>query len=102
MNTGTASWVYTSTLVYQNAVTPTKDLVESGGGFVVEGGGNLACSLESSVCGDTTHAKRIFYWALFSNFPSWVAMKASLLPRYACAEYSPGELVVPTSPITSF
>lgn len=100
MNSGTASWVSTSNLTYHNSVASTNVLIDSGGGFVVEGGGNLACALAPSVCGKTHQAKNIFYSQLFRQFPSWVKIKASLFPRYAFAEYHPRGFVVPNLPIT--
>jgi len=49
-------------------------------GFFIEGGGNLGCGLEPSVCGKNDAS--IFYHVYFSHFLQWESIKASLLPKY--------------------
>jgi hypothetical protein len=77
---GSTSWVATSTLVYENALRPEKDLLKAGGTVVVKGGGHLACKLEPRFCGQKDGS--YFYRSFLNNMGTWIAFKAQLLPGY--------------------
>jgi hypothetical protein len=78
--TGNFSWVQTSSLVFQSALRPEKDLRANGADFVVTGGGNLACKLQPNYCGQKDSV--YFYGAFLNNMGDWIAHKAQLLPKY--------------------
>lgn len=77
---GTPTWVFTSGLIARNSLTTDEDLLKIGGSFVINGGGDLACKLEPSYCGQTSSV--YFYKAFFKNFLSWYKAKISLLPSF--------------------
>lgn len=80
LHTQLYSWVFTSTLVFENALRPEKHLKSVGAGFVVAGGGHLACKLQPDYCGQKDDV--YFYGAFFKNMGEWLAYKAQLLPKY--------------------
>lgn len=77
---GGLSWVSTRHLVIRNALSIEAGLAAGGGGFVIEGGGNLACKLEPSYCGQTD--EKLFYRAFFDHMGEWYLRKFELLPKY--------------------
>lgn len=74
------SWVQTSQLVYYNAGRTDQQLLDAGGGWLVQGGGNLACVLDSSYCGKTD--KYAFYRAFFQNMDQWYTAKMEKIGGY--------------------
>jgi len=80
ISAGKPSWVFTSDLIAHNSLTPVETLIQAGGGFVVNGGGYLACHYEPSYCGKTE--SKYFYKAFFRHMPQWVLQKAKLFPEY--------------------
>lgn len=73
-------WVYTSALVFENALTPEQRLLSQGAGFVVAGGGHLACKLEPAYCGQKDEI--YFYGAFTKHMREWVAYKAQLAAKF--------------------
>jgi hypothetical protein len=90
---GSASWVSTSVLVYENALRPEEHLRSVGGGFVVRGGGHLACKLEPRFCGQKDSI--YFYRSFLNNMGSWIAYKVQLLPDYWMAPPRPDAMSTP-------
>ncbi len=74
------SWVQTSQLVYSNAGKTDKQLNDAGGGWVVRGGGNMACVLDSTYCGKAD--KGAFYRAFFYHMDQWYAHKLARVGEY--------------------
>lgn len=74
------SWVATQDLVAANSLKTSEALRNNYGGFIVEGGGNLACILEPTYCGQTDQA--LVYRALFNHPGEWYARKLSLIDDY--------------------
>lgn len=74
------SWVQTSQLVYANAGKTDNQLLEAGGEWIVHGGGNLACTLESSYCAKAD--KESFYHAFFKHMDQWYARKLATVGEY--------------------
>ncbi len=81
-NHGSPSWVYTSSNTYANAVKTSEELRKLGGGFVVDGGGNLVCRINPITCGDMTNAKEHFFRTLFNNPIEWYSIKLDILGKY--------------------
>ncbi|MCC7679929.1 glycosyltransferase [Janthinobacterium sp. FW305-128] len=74
------SWVQTSQLIYINASKTNKELLDVGGEWVINGGGNIACNVEPSYCGNP--GKDGFYQALIKHPRQWFGRKISLLGDY--------------------
>ncbi len=93
-DTKTFSWVYTSNLVYENA-SKTDAQLSGSAGFIVSGGGNLACKLEPAYCGKPS--KKAFYRVFFSHIGEWYKQKIHIslaywfasLKDYASVYYRP-------------
>lgn len=79
-------WVQTSTVIAQNGLTTDSVLQEKGGGFVVEGGGNVACRIAPEHCGETN--PRIYFNIFFEHPFTWIKEKIQLLPKYWFASAS--------------
>ena len=79
-STGNTSWVQTQTLVFTNAGRTDKDLIEAGGAWIVQGGGNVACKVEPSYCGKSEKAG--FYQAFMNHPIDWFLYKYEALPDY--------------------
>jgi hypothetical protein len=77
---GEYAWVQTQKLVARNSLTTEQDLLRAGGGFVIAGGGHLACKLEPSYCGQTEVGT--FYRAFFKNPFVWLLEKLKRVPAY--------------------
>jgi hypothetical protein len=76
------TWSVSVRSIYGFAVQMTADLEARGVGSLAEGGGNLVCRLDPSTCGDTAHAKELFYRTLFGHLWEWISIKASLASQY--------------------
>ena len=81
-NHGSPSWVFTSSNTYANAVKTSEELYKLGGGFVVDGAGNLVCRIDPISCGDQINAKKLFYSTLFNNPGEWYSIKFDILGKY--------------------
>ncbi len=79
-STGNLSWVQTQTLVFTNAGRTDNDLIENGGGWIVKGGGNIACKLERNYCGKSD--KTEFYKTFIRHPIDWAMYKYNILPNY--------------------
>lgn len=79
---GTVQWVSTSAITARNSVMSDADLIAIGGGFVVLGGGNVACKVAPQTCGNLDHAQSLFYETFIQNPVEWLSYKASLMPKY--------------------
>ncbi|RYF18468.1 MAG: hypothetical protein EOO30_03425 [Comamonadaceae bacterium] len=90
LHTQEPRWVYTSAVVFENALTPEARLNSLGAGFIVAGGGHLACKLEPAYCGqkDEVH----FYGAFRKNMGEWLAYKAQLVAKFWMAPPKHGAL----------
>jgi hypothetical protein len=73
-------WVFTSSVVFENALTPESRLLSLGAGFVVAGGGHLACKLEPAYCGQKDQV--YFYGAFTKHMGEWLAYKAQLVAKF--------------------
>jgi hypothetical protein len=91
------SWVQTQNLVVQNALTTEKKLVDAGGGFVVAGGGHLACLLEPTYCGQSN--EKLFYQAFFNHLGQWYQHKFALLDDFWFSVLRDNNLSVPVDPV---
>lgn len=80
LDLGKMNWVHTQDLVARNSLTPADKLLELGGGFVVEGGGHLACQLSPKYCNSSDTSD--FYRAFVENMGAWYLKKSSLLGDY--------------------
>lgn len=76
----TTTWVATPTLVYQVAGLTDAELMANGGGFLIDGGGNITCNLESSYCGKSNRNQ--FYKAFLYHPIAWTIYKLKILPKY--------------------
>ena len=79
-NVQSPSWVLTENLVYTNAGKTDKELNDAGGGWIVRGGGNLACKLEPTYCGKSDKGK--FYLVLQNNLVNWTHHKFGIADEY--------------------
>jgi hypothetical protein len=77
---GKWNWVHTQDLVARNSLTSEQKLLEGGGGFVIQGGGHLACLFEPTYCGKDDHS--LFYKAFLKNLPQWYSYKISILDEF--------------------
>jgi len=75
-----ARWVGTESLVYQNAGRTDAELKSVGAGWIVEGKGNVACTVDKSYCGKAN--KTEFYKSYFGNFLTWNIEKFSRFDDY--------------------
>jgi hypothetical protein len=75
-------WVHTDSVTFGNSVRGDVELTKAGGGFVVEGGGNLVCRLDPSTCEQPVDAKKMFI-KTFLKYPlKWLSIKAQIAPAY--------------------
>lgn len=74
------NWVSTETITYSNAGLTDEELFKVKAGWIVEGGGNLACNLEASYCGKGD--KTLYYKAFFKHIKEWYIRKFALLDKY--------------------
>jgi hypothetical protein len=79
---GSASWVHTTSVIAGNSVMTSEALEKANGGFVVAGGGNLVCRIDSSTCGDTTHAVKLFVKTFFSHPVQWYTLKLEIIGNF--------------------
>jgi len=77
---GTFTWVTTHALWVTNSLSTDETLLAGGGGFVVRGGGNVACHLEPQYCGETDEG--VYYKIFYSHPIKWTGEKLKLLPDY--------------------
>lgn len=90
VESGSARWVQTSSLIAINSLTPEQELVKAGAMFVVAGGGHLACKLEPSFCGKKE--EEYLFRAFFLHPVAWLAEKAERLPTYWLAPPLPASV----------
>jgi hypothetical protein len=76
------AWSHSAASIYINSVQTSADLDAHRGGFVRAGGGNLACRIDPSTCGDVAHAEELFYRTLLGHPWEWISIKASLFGQY--------------------
>lgn len=74
------TWVGTESITYLNAGQTNEQLFKAGAGWVVEGGGNLACNLEPTYCGKGD--KILYYAAFFKHMWQWYSHKFALVGKY--------------------
>ncbi|WP_446810832.1 hypothetical protein ACH50O_04445 [Methylomonas sp. 2BW1-5-20] len=73
-------WVYTGPLIIEASLSTDIALQEKGGGFLAQGGINMACHIAPEHCGETSSS---VYWRIFLGHPyEWIKGKVKLLPRY--------------------
>ncbi len=82
IHNGKPFWVATAHVMLVNAVMSSGYLQKAGAGWIVEGGGNLVCRIESSACGDTGNAKVLFVKTFLANPLEWCLLKFSLIGKY--------------------
>lgn len=82
LNQGSPQWVFTSAVVFTNAVMPSEYLEKVHGGFVVAGGGNLVCRLNPSACGDTANARQLFIRTFLEQPVNWYSLKFAVIGEY--------------------
>lgn len=75
-------WVATASVMLTNAVMSSAYLEKVGAGWIVEGGGNLVCRIDSATCGDTANAKNLFTKTFLKNPLEWFSLKFSLIGKY--------------------
>ena len=82
--TKTLAWSTTSEIVYiHGSLTDEElkgELAKAGGGLVLEGGGNVACQIDTSYCGKPD--KKNYYRIFWGNFVQWNQMKISLFDDF--------------------
>lgn len=79
---GSPQWVFTSRYMMENSVMSSETLISNGGGFIVAGGGNMACLIDPTTCGDTKNATKLFWRTLLNHPVEWYSRKCGLLPSY--------------------
>lgn len=79
-NVGKPSWVVTEQLVFSNASRTDQELYSIGAGWLVQGGENIACKVESNYCGNSS--KYGFYKAFINHPVDWIVFKLNLIPKY--------------------
>lgn len=77
---GSVRWVQTLDIIMNNSLTPDRALIAKGGQFVIEGGGNLACRLEPTYCGESDNS--LFFKAFVRHPVEWIEIKAALIKPY--------------------
>ncbi len=82
---GHADWVLTSQLVYSNQLRTNSDLLRDNGLWLVEGGANVACRIDSSKCGKTNDPKSKVLEVFFRSPFRWISYKFALAPSYFMA-----------------
>jgi hypothetical protein len=82
INQDNIKWVYTSSLTFSNSVQQSDKLNSTGGGFVVNGGGNLTCRIDPSTCGRTEEAKTLYIRTLLNHPVEWYSLKMKLIFPY--------------------
>lgn len=75
-------WVATASVMIKNSVMSSAYLEKVGAGWIVEGGGNLVCRIDSATCGDTINAKNLFITTFLKNPLEWLSLKISLIGKY--------------------
>lgn len=76
------AWVFTSAVVFENSIMSTEYFESIGGNWVVEGGGNLACRIDPSICGGRTRAKESFFRTFASHPVEWYHLKSKVIGKY--------------------
>ncbi len=98
------SWVQTSQLIYKNAGMTDISLNAAGGGWLVEGGSNLACKLDQTYC--EQNDKERFYEVFIKNMSPWLKFKINLVDQYWFSSLttfmSPGHIVTITEVAFNF
>jgi len=82
VNQGAPQWVFTSSVTFGNSVKTSEELRKVGGGFVVDGGGNLVCRIDPKTCGDLTNAKSLFIKTFIENPIEWYSLKLEVIGKY--------------------
>ena len=74
------AWVQTGNVIFLNGLSSDEALIKRGGGFVVEGAGNLACKVEPKYCDRTE--KELFLKAFLSHPFAWYRAKFAAAGEY--------------------
>jgi hypothetical protein len=82
VNQGSPKWVQTDTEAFKNQVLSRESLNKVGDGFVVEGGGNLACRIDPATCGRVAEAKALTLRTLLHHPVEWYRLKYSVFWPY--------------------
>lgn len=74
-------WVGTSDLMFQNQVRHSKEFVGPAG-FILAGGGNVACRIDHDVCGKIGEAKKLVLKTYIHNPLKWYSTKFESIDKY--------------------
>ncbi|MDD5157870.1 hypothetical protein [Sulfurimonas sp.] len=81
------SWVATSSLIYSNLVSSNEKLLSIGGGWIVEGKGNMICLVNPSTCDDIKNSNPELLIKTFLGDPIlWYQIKFIPLKNYWFSE----------------
>ena len=75
-STRSFSWVQK----LNNSNRTDQELINAGGGWIVEGKGNIACTLERNYCGNSDSAE--LYGVFFRHSSEWFMNKSEVFPKY--------------------
>lgn len=74
------SWVQTASLFYAAAGRTNEQFLESGAGWLVAGGANVACNVDPSYCGKSD--KHQFYKTFMQHYSAWYRLKFKLVGKF--------------------
>lgn len=77
---GKMAWVYTPEEEAKNNFMTTEELMSLNAGWVVAGGGNVACLVAPELCGQRD--PKLFYPTFFKHMGPWMSRKYALLDEY--------------------